>query len=148
MKSETVAVLTVLFLCIPATSRQSPECLKSASAAHQYGDWASWSYKVAGHKGEKCWFPVDKHRRTYAKSDSHVAQSVERLTLTQEVEGSIPSVAAKPPSSMVEQRPLKAKVSGSTPEAAASFKAPYVRTKLEEWYGVMSANEYVSRMWP
>jgi hypothetical protein len=45
----------------------SGQCLPSAEAVKQQypGSWASWTFRSANHKGEKCWFPAmrENHSR-------------------------------------------------------------------------------------
>jgi hypothetical protein len=68
----------VLFLLLPAPAavylatpmedvNASGQCLPSAEAVRQQypGSWASWTTRVANHKGEKCWFPAmrENHAR-------------------------------------------------------------------------------------
>lgn len=130
-------------MILPLEVDSQPDCFRNAASVWQHypDSWATWK----NHKGNKCWFPKAK-RVIYAQSSSRVAQLAERRSLKSEVVGADPTTAAKKPTStMVVQRVLSAQVPGSSPGSAATER---IRTKLEEWLGVMPANEYVARMWP
>jgi hypothetical protein len=45
----------------------SSQCLPSAEAVRQQypGSWASWTTRVAGHKGERCWFPAMRENHSH-----------------------------------------------------------------------------------
>ncbi len=54
-------------------------CLRSAAAVRQAspGAWPSYTLQMAGHQGERCWYPTTKERRHahVAKEVMHIARS-------------------------------------------------------------------------
>jgi hypothetical protein len=58
---------------------QSGGCLRSAAAVRQAspGAWPSYTLPMAGHQGERCWYPTTKERRHahVAKEVMHIARS-------------------------------------------------------------------------
>lgn len=57
------AVLVILVLLL-LMGRAHAECAHSAGEAKQNGaPWASWSLRIAGHKGQRCWYATGKGER-------------------------------------------------------------------------------------
>ena len=103
---KKLLLLTALIL-IPTQAKSETACFADAYGVRRHSPdaWVSWTTKMPGHRGEKCYYPTTKSK---AHDHSRIAQF-----------GS-------------EQRPLKAKVLGSSPSAAAlplPHPSPVTQTK-------------------
>jgi hypothetical protein len=108
---------------------QASPCLTSASSMRQEhpGAWPSWTLRVRGHEGEKCWYPA-----THATAHNHSYKTalkkgpLERRNLQSTFERKIPNRSLS--ISFAEVSPLDWPL---TPSATRSDTTPNPRTSPE-----------------
>src|SRR5882672_6285114 len=89
-------LLLLTLIMIPTQVNADAVCFADAFGVkrHSPDAWVSWTTKMPGYTGKKCYYPTTKSK---AHDHSRLAQPVEHLTLTQGVGGSIPPAAAPIP---------------------------------------------------
>jgi hypothetical protein len=86
----------VVVLCASFVGVQASPCLPSASAVRtEYpGAWPSWTLRVRGHEGDKCWYPATRttahnHRSNHRYDMAVKKDSVETRKLQSTLERNI-----------------------------------------------------------
>jgi len=80
-----------LMVAIASTCASAQECLTSAREVWKEhpGSWATWSVRVAGHEGSKCWYEGKRREVTLAKKIK--LPSLPKLEVPRERPNSVPT---------------------------------------------------------
>ena len=96
-----VAAWTIFFIVLMAAFSKCSHaaiCFADADGVrhHSPGAWPSWTYRMSGHEGEKCYFPTTKGRLEYPGAGRRAHKADDSVSAHRRTAGSIPATGAIP----------------------------------------------------